>query len=93
MDRTDNDERADRADYIVGQYITEHGDAGTEETITDIIANLLHLAEREGLVPDSIIALARLHYEVEREEAGEACMDRAERERRLGYDHRKGGAA
>jgi hypothetical protein len=36
--------------------------------IGDLIANLLHLADREGLCAESILGTARMHFEAELEE-------------------------
>jgi hypothetical protein len=36
--------------------------------IGDLIANLLHLADQEGLCAESILGTARMHFEAELEE-------------------------
>lgn len=36
--------------------------------IGDLIANLLHLAEQEGLCAESILGTSRMHFEAELEE-------------------------
>lgn|GEM_PF-4153403 len=38
--------------------------------ITDLIANLLHLADREGMCVESCLATAKMHYEAEQGEGG-----------------------
>ena len=37
-----------------------------ETGIIDLITNLLHLAEQEGLAPEKLVALARAHWLTER---------------------------
>ena len=37
-----------------------------EADITDLIADLLHLAEAEGVDPESVLRMAKMHWEAER---------------------------
>jgi hypothetical protein len=57
-----NEQRADDADWALRQPRSEP----TEENIIDLITNLLHLADREGLDCQQIIGAAIQHHETER---------------------------
>jgi len=72
-----NETRAERARNALEAYIEAKGEAfeNSSSEIVDLIADLLHLAERtdEGDDPiDSTLRLAKMHYEAEVEEEKEA---------------------
>jgi hypothetical protein len=73
----DNRDRADRARTALQAYIEARGETfeNSSSEITDLIADLLHLAADldEGFDPiESTIHLARMHFEAERAEEGGA---------------------
>lgn len=46
-----------------------------EADITDLIADLLHLAEAEGVDPESVLRMAKMHWEGERvDDYQKACL-------------------
>jgi hypothetical protein len=66
-----NDERADWAFVACQEFAEATGLSADDElptVITDLIANLLHLADREGMCVESCLDTARMHYEAEQEE-------------------------
>jgi hypothetical protein len=72
---TDNETRARRAYEALRQYVEDSGEAFEESSseISDLIADLLHLAARwdQGDDPiDSTLRLARMHFDAERSEQG-----------------------
>lgn len=65
--------RADRARQVLAHYVTARGDTfeGSSSEITDLIADLLHLAARidaDEQPISSTLERARRHYEAERAE-------------------------
>lgn len=65
-----NEQRAERARVALEQYVISRGEVfeNSSSEITDLIADLLHLAEHtdEGDDPvESTLFLARMHYEAE----------------------------
>ena len=73
---TDNETRADRAHEALRQYVEAAGEAFEQNSseISDLIADLLHLAARwdQGDDPiDSTLRLARMHFDAEQDEEGE----------------------
>ena len=78
MTTYDNRDRAERARNALHAYIEARGEAfeNSSSEITDLIADLLHLAADldEGVDPiDSTIRLARMHFDAERAEEGGAA--------------------
>ena len=46
-----------------------------ETDIIDLIADLLHLAEAEGVDPESVLRMAKMHWEAERvDDYQKACL-------------------
>lgn len=70
-----NDERADWAKDSCRLYADVTGlnlEDEVDVAISDLIASLLHYADREGLCPDTLVARAQMHYEHEAaEESGD----------------------
>ena len=64
-----NEERAEtaRAALDSNEKYFDGGEA-TRESIADLVADLLHLAQREGLDPESIIQTARMNFDAEMQE-------------------------
>lgn len=65
-----NDQRADRAQDVLKRYVEAKGETfhANTSTITDLVADLLHLAERLADQEDPVVAvlrLAYLHYDAE----------------------------
>jgi hypothetical protein len=60
-----NEARIERAAAAIGTY-DEYG-----EELIDLLADLLHWAERNGHDFDDALRIARGHYEAERAENGE----------------------
>jgi len=84
-----NEDRAARFHDLVGHYIREHGDAGEEETWTDILADMLHAI---GPVAFEKARLrATMHHEAEAEDGDSDDLtmgrDRAEREATRLYEN------
>jgi len=72
---TDNETRADLANGALRQYVEASGEAFEQNSseISDLIADLLHLAARwdQGDDPiDSTLRLARMHFDAEQDEEG-----------------------
>ncbi len=66
MPELTNRQRADRIHPAVRQYGWEHLEGDTmEDTITDMVADLFHLAQREHLDVDRIAEMARFHFDEE----------------------------
>jgi len=68
---TTNDERAEWATDSCRLYADVTGldyDCEVDVAISDLIASLLHLADRKGLCPETILTRAQMHYEHEVEE-------------------------
>lgn len=70
-----NDERAGRAQQILGMYAIQFGDPyDPRSNLVDVLTDLMHLAAREpelDLEFDSSLKMARFHFEAEAEE----CLD------------------
>nr|MBI3613943.1 hypothetical protein [Nitrospirota bacterium] len=47
----------------VGRTVT-----GMDEDIIDLVADLLHLADREGIDVDRLLGCARMHWDAERKD-------------------------
>lgn len=63
-----NDERAEWARDSCRLYADVTGldyDCEVDVAISDLIASLLHLADQNGLCPETILARAQMHYEYE----------------------------
>jgi hypothetical protein len=68
---TDNEERASRAREACDTFAEASGLDVAEELptlISDLIADLMHLADQSGLCPESLIDTAWMHFEAEVEE-------------------------
>jgi hypothetical protein len=68
---TENEERASRAREACDTFADASGLSVDDElstVISDLIANLMHLADQSGLCPESLIDTARMHFEAEVEE-------------------------
>ena len=70
IDSSNNAKRADRAQEALKQYVEAKGEKfyATTAAIADLIADLLHLAERLHDQDDpvgSVLRLAHLHYDAE----------------------------
>lgn len=69
----ENEQRAFRAEDCLGLYRSRRGFTDcTGSEICDLIADLLHLAQRESLDVDAIHRIARQHWA---EESAEAQAD------------------
>jgi len=55
-------------------FLAEEGNLFS--AISDAIADLLHLARQEGLIPEQIISLAQLHFRAEVDEEEDARAGR-----------------
>lgn len=73
----DNEARAERFRDLVSHYIEQHGDAGEEETVTDILTDCMHAIGLEAFTEAE--SMAQIHYYAERDEQDD--MDRSARER------------
>ena len=63
---TDNDKRAQVAKDVLEHMSDTMGDNGDlGDNLTDLLTNLMHLAEREGLDFNNHLHRARNHYEAE----------------------------
>lgn len=62
-----NTERAKRAAQTLEKYKRVYAAPGydTQEAITDLIADLLHLARAGKLEPENILTMAQYHFESE----------------------------
>ncbi len=73
-----NEERAEAAKKALESqdkyYCRDTWPESVEESIIDLVADLFHLAHRQGTHRDDIIRAANLHFEAEIEEAGEALL-------------------
>lgn len=70
-----NERRADRAAILLTLYLSLTGDepdAGNYTAITDLVADILHLAARNGLDPASILERAEFTHEGDLEDGPEA---------------------
>lgn len=58
----DGPERLDAARLAVDAYLRLHGPSGGREfELVDLVADLLHLAEREGFTARAVLRKAELH--------------------------------
>lgn len=72
-----NEERAEAARQALASV--PKYDPFDTASITDLVADLLHLARQEGVEPDYIIHTAQMNYQAEiEEEYEEAVNDRKE---------------
>ena len=62
-----NEQRAQRALLAVAQYPDNDPD-DLSSSITDLVADLLHLAYQYGIEPDYVTHTAQMHYQAEAEE-------------------------
>ena len=62
-----NAERAKRAATTLDAYKRAYAarDYDTQEAITDLIADLLHLARSKNIEPERVLAMAQYHFETE----------------------------
>ena len=60
-----NDQRAEWAQLALTPFCHATGSWDPDESITDLIADLMHLCDRSGLDPQTIITRAIDHYEAE----------------------------
>ena len=62
-----NRERAKRAAQTLETYKRVYAAPGydTQEALTDLIADLLHLARAKKLDPEKVLAMAQYHFESE----------------------------
>jgi len=63
-----NDDRVDLARDACEDFAESTGQSVEDELhniITDLMADLLHLANRNGLCADSLLRRANMHYEAE----------------------------
>jgi hypothetical protein len=72
-----NNERANTALEVVEWYAANHGEPlvlfaqvsdGILQNIVDVLAEMMHLCQREGLDFDSAERMARAHYTAERKQ-------------------------
>jgi len=72
-----NEQRRMRAEAAMTAYQAVYAtpDASYEETITDLIADLLHFAASEDLKPDEMISMALMHFEAESNEEADDDED------------------
>lgn len=68
----ENEIRAKRAEKTLLAYLRTCDDAGEsdslENTITDLMTDLAHYADEEGIRPEDLIATALNHYKQERKD-------------------------
>lgn len=62
-----NDRRAEWAGYALAAFMSQTG-SDRESAVTDLLCDLMHLADREGADFDSDLARARMHYSCETED-------------------------
>lgn len=79
---TTNEERARRAHAIVLAYVVERDempsawvDFDVADAITDLLADLMHLCDRETLLFDPFLDSARIHHQAERGPAPGAAKE------------------
>ena len=66
---TTNERRAERATVACDAYAEfKNEDPADPTTITDLIVDLLHLADLRGSCPERLLELAKMHYEAEASE-------------------------
>lgn len=68
MSEPTNSERAEWAADAARVYADATGldyDCEVDTAISDLIASLLHLADEQGLCPDTMIQRGQMHYEHE----------------------------
>jgi hypothetical protein len=72
-----NSQRAADADLACEVFAEAAGldEEDMPSVITDLITNLLHLANQEGACAESILRVAKMHYQAEIEEEEEADAD------------------
>ena len=76
---TTNEQRAQRAWQATWRYHQECDDPDgdtTDETITDLLADLMHFCDEQGIEFDSCLRMANSHYNSEAgyyESKGESC--------------------
>ena len=62
----DGPDRLDAVRHALDAYVRAHGPSGGRQfEIIDLIADLLHLADREGFGARTIVAKAELHVNAE----------------------------
>ncbi len=71
-----NEDRAARASDVVEYYSNKPGmdpveDAGLKSTLQDLLADMMHLADMEGLDWDSIQTMAEVYFNEEQDEERE----------------------
>lgn len=67
-----NADRADRAQFALEWYADRAGadpnDEGFDTLARDLLADLMHFCEREGIDFEGNLEIARMHFDVELEE-------------------------
>jgi len=64
-----NDERADAAQVAVDAFLQYVGEAGVDDirdNIGDLMVNLLHLGDREGVNTESLLRMTEFNWKEER---------------------------
>lgn len=59
-----NDERANWAEHAIQKFIEITG-TDKEDALTDLLANLMHWADRNGADFKQALMMAEMHYEAE----------------------------
>lgn len=72
LEQVNNEDRADWAQAAVSAFADSHGSC-EEALIPDLLCNLMHLCDREGLKFEDCLRLARGNYEEEIVEDGPKC--------------------
>lgn len=64
---TPNQKRASRASAALHQYVLSKSEVfdGSEEEVTDLIADLLHYCTTQGFNTSKVIQMSQLHHEAE----------------------------
>lgn len=68
MSEPTNEERASRIDVVMDSYcrILEHRDFnGDEDDVKDLLADMMHFCQREGINFEANLRVARDNYEAE----------------------------
>ena len=64
-----NENRANWAENAINNYCQETGDDDTETGMTDLLADMMHLCDRDGFDFSTSLARAEMHYLEEKEES------------------------
>jgi hypothetical protein len=60
-----NDERAEWAQSALTVFMQQTGQTDEAESISDLIADLLHLCDRLELCPGAVLSQGEAHYQIE----------------------------